>query len=218
MTRTFEALRQEMVATQLVRRGIRDERVLDAVSRIPRELFLAPEYAAEAYNDAPAPIGFDQTISQPYITAFMCESLELTGSEVVLDVGTGSGYHAAVLGALARQVYSIERIPALADTAVQNLTNAGLNGNVIVIVGDGSKGYPEAMPYDAISVAAGAPEIPRSLEQQLADGGRLVIPVGSYGEQDLILLTRQGSETRTRRLTGCRFVPLVGAEGWSENR
>ena len=212
----FAGARREMLEVQLARRGIRDFRVLDAMARIPREMFVPIRYAHLAYDDAPIPIGFDQTISQPYITAVMCQALELQGHEIALDVGTGSGYHAAVLGALAARVYSIERIPELAEQAVENLRAAGLDRNITVIVGDGSKGYPEAMSYDAISVAAAAPEIPPSLIDQLAEGGRLVIPVGSRDEQDLLIATKSGGVVRKRRATGCRFVPLVGEEGWRE--
>jgi protein-L-isoaspartate(D-aspartate) O-methyltransferase len=206
--------RRRMVEMQLRRRGIRDARVLDVMERIPREMFIAEAQRPFAYDDAPVGIGFGQTISQPYMTAFMCEALDLKGTEVVLDVGTGSGYHAAVLAALARRVYSIELIPELAEQARQNLRAAGLDGNVSVIQGDGSKGYAEAMPYDAISVAAAAPEIPGPLMDQLADPGRLVIPVGSLGEQDLLLFSKRADHTSTRRIAMCRFVPLRGEQGW----
>jgi len=205
-----------MVEVQLRRRGIRDPRVLEAIGRIPRELFVPEDQWPFAYEDAPIGIGFGQTISQPFMTAFMCQALELTGREVVLDVGTGSGYHAAVLGALAQRVYSIERIPELAESARRNLHAAGLDGNITVICGDGSQGYPEAMPYDAISVAAAAPDVPPSLVDQLADPGRLAVPVGTLDEQELLIVTKTGGEIRTRRMTGCRFVPLRGAEGWGQ--
>ncbi len=205
-----------MVAHQLQRRGILDPAVLAVMGRMPRELFVPERHRALAYQDAPVSIGFDQTISQPYMTAFMSQALELTGHERVLDVGAGSGYHAAVLGALAARVYAIELIPELAAEAEWNLHQAGAGGNIAVIRGDGSRGYPEAMPYDAISVAAGAPEIPSALVDQLGDAGRLVIPVGAREEQDLLLVTKKDGKTTTRKVALCRFVPLRGREGWRD--
>lgn len=207
--------RHWMVEKQLRRRGIRDERVLRAMDNIPRELFVPAEYAMNAYEDAPIGIGFDQTISQPYMTALMCEALALDGRERVLDVGAGSGYHAAVLSQLASEVFSIELIPELADQARRNLARAGLLDRVHVLTGDGSKGYPPAAPYDAISVAAGAPETPPALLDQLNDPGRLVIPVGSMGDQDLEVITKFQGQTSTRVATLCRFVPLRGEQGWN---
>jgi protein-L-isoaspartate(D-aspartate) O-methyltransferase len=212
----LEDQRQWMVDTQLRRRGISDERVLDAISRIPRELFVPAEYARQTYDDAPISIGFDQTISQPYMTALMCSVLELNGTERVLDVGTGSGYHAAMLSMLAREVYSIEIIPELADLARRNLAEAGLLDRVRVITGDGSIGYPSASPYDAISVAASAPEIPSELLDQLRDPGRLVIPVGSRGDQDLEVIVKHQGQISKRVPTMCRFVPLRGHQGWKD--
>ncbi len=203
-----------MVERQLAARGIRDPRVLEAMGAIPRELFVSSRYRDAAYDDAPAPIGHGQTISQPYMTALMCQELALTGREFVLDIGTGSGYHAAVLGSLAARVLSIEIVPELCDQAQSNLTSARLGANVRILCGDGSTGYPEAMPYDAISVAAAAPEIPAALLDQLADPGRLVIPVGSREEQDLRVILKSGSRIETRISTLCRFVPLLGREGW----
>jgi protein-L-isoaspartate(D-aspartate) O-methyltransferase len=203
-----------MLEKQLRRRGIRDERVLDAMSRIPREMFVPPEYRTRAYDDAPIPIGCGQTISQPYMTALMSSALELNGTERVLDVGTGSGYHAAVLSFLAGVVYSIEIIPELADLARRNLAEAGLLERVQVVTGDGSQGYLEAAPYDAISVAAGAPEAPSSLLDQLRDPGHLVIPVGSMGDQDLQVITKHQGQIGKRVPTMCRFVPLRGEQGW----
>jgi protein-L-isoaspartate(D-aspartate) O-methyltransferase len=210
------AERESMVEQQLRRRGILDPGVLAAMGRIPRELFVPEQQRAVAYQDAPVFIGFEQTISQPYMTALMSQALELAGTERVLDVGTGSGYHAAVLGALAGHVYSIEFIPQLAAQAEWNLSVAGLGANITVICGDGSQGYPEAMPYDAISVAAGAPEIPAALFDQLTDTGRLVIPVGTREEQDLLLVTKRHGRSTTRRAAMCRFVPLRGSEGWRD--
>ena len=215
-TQEYDADRARMVEQQLRGRGILDPGVLAAMGRIPRELFVTEQQCAVAYQDAPVLIGFEQTISQPYMTALMSQALELTGRERVLDVGTGSGYHAAVLGALAAHVYSIEFIPQLAAQAEWNLSAAGLGGNITVICGDGSRGYPEAMPYDAISVAAGAPEVPFPLLEQLAEGGRLVIPVGTREEQDLLLVTKKNGKTTTRRAAMCRFVPLRGSEGWRD--
>ncbi len=205
-----------MVEYQLRRRGILDRRVLEAMGRIPRELFVPEQLRFQAYDDAPISIGFDQTISQPYMTAFMVQALELTGSEKVLDVGTGSGYHAAVLGALAGHVSSIEFIPQLADLAEANLQAAGLGGNITVIRGDGSQGYAEAMPYDAISVAAAAPDVPAPLIAQLADPGRLVIPVGTREEQDLLVVVKRAGKATARHAAACRFVPLRGSEGWRD--
>jgi len=203
-----------MVDRQLRRRAIRDERVLDAMLEIPREQFVPPEERVSAYADCPIPIGRGQTISQPYMTALMAESLELTGGETVLEIGAGSGYAAAVLGALAAQVVSIEIVPALADLARENLRRAGRDGNVTVVCGDGSMGYPEMAPYDAISVAAGAPEIPAALLEQLRDPGRLVIPVGDRGHQNLRVVVKQGGRVSDRVATGCLFVPLRGSDGW----
>jgi protein-L-isoaspartate(D-aspartate) O-methyltransferase len=206
--------RRRMVERQLIARGIHDRRVLDAMGAIPREMFVPADEAHLVYTDSPITIGAGQTISQPYMTALMSQSLELKGNEVVLDIGTGSGYHAAVLGTLAWRVYSIEVIPELAQQARRNLEAAGLGSNILVITGDGSKGYPEAMPFDAISVAAAAPDIPRALIEQLRDPGRLVIPVGSREEQTLLLITKSNGQILDRTVTGCRFVPLVGEQGW----
>jgi protein-L-isoaspartate(D-aspartate) O-methyltransferase len=208
--------RTRMVERQLKGRGIRDRRVLEAMGRIPRELFVPEMHRAHAYEDAPIGIGFDQTISQPYMTALMCEVLMLAGDERVLDVGTGSGYHAAVLGELAAKVYSIELIPELAEQARRNLESAGLSGRVEVITGEGSKGYAPAAPYDAICVAAGAPEVPHSLLDQLADPGRMVIPVGSFTDQDLEVIVKLHGQISKRVPTMCRFVPLRGGEGWRD--
>jgi protein-L-isoaspartate(D-aspartate) O-methyltransferase len=186
------------------------------MASIPRELFVAVEHAAAAYSDSPVGIGFGQTISQPYMTALMCQELRLQGHEVVLDVGTGSGYHAAVLATLAGRIYSIEVIPALAALARHNLDSAGFGGRVEVICGDGSRGYPEAMPYDAISVAAAAPDVPRALLGQLADPGRMVIPVGSREDQDLRVIRLADGRIESHNATMCRFVPLVGEQGWRD--
>jgi len=203
-----------MVEAQLRRRGIRDERVLQAMREIPREEFVPPESRLMAYQDEPILIGRGQTISQPYMTALMAESLALAGTETVLEVGAGSGYAAAVLGTLASRVVSVEIIPALAQLAGENLRRTGRDTNVTVVRGDGSMGYPEAAPFDAISVAAGAPEIPSTLLEQLKDPGRLVIPVGDYGDQELRVVSKRHGRIDYRVAVLCRFVPLRGGEGW----
>jgi protein-L-isoaspartate(D-aspartate) O-methyltransferase len=210
----LEAQRRYMVERQLKSRGIRDPRVLEAMGRIPRELFVPEKYRHNAYCDEPIPIGFGQTISQPYMTALMVQVLELQGTERVLEVGAGSGYHAAVLGALAAEVITVEIIPELAEMARRNLEAAGCGANVRVICADGSLGYPELAPYDAISVAAAAPEIPPRLLEQLADPGRMVIPIGSLEEQELVLVTKSHGAISSRVAALCRFVPLRGGEGW----
>ena len=203
-----------MVDRQLRRRAIRDERVLAAMLEIPREQFVAAGDREDPCGDWPLQIGHGQTISQPYMTALMAEALELTGTETVLEIGAGSGYAAAVLGALAARVVAIEIVPALADLARENLGRAGRDANVTVVCGDGSMGYPEMAPYDAISVAAGAPDIPAALLDQLRDPGRLVIPVGEWLCQELRVLVKQGGKISSRVATACHFVPLRGSEGW----
>ncbi len=203
-----------MVETQLRRRGIRDERVLAAMLEIPREEFVPLESRVVAYHDGPIHIGEGQTISQPYMTALMAESLALRGGERVLEVGAGCGYAAAVLGALAAEVVTLEIIPRLAQQARDNLRRTGRDWNVRVVAGDGSGGYAEAAPYDAISVAAGAPEVPGALVEQLNDPGILVIPVGPLDDQELRVMTLRGGRVDSRVPTMCRFVPLRGGEGW----
>lgn len=203
-----------MVEWQLRSRGIDDRRVLDAMAAIPREEFVLPENRSIAYEDAPIPIGHGQTISQPYIAALMAQTLHLSGTEKVLDVGAGSGYHAALLGRLAAEVVSIEIVPELAAYARENLARTGLDRNVMVIEGDGGAGAPEHAPFDAISVAAGAREIPPALIEQLKPSGRLVIPIGSLDDQELQLITRRGGQMETRVVSLCRFVPFRGPQGW----
>lgn len=215
MTPDFLEERDEMVEVQLHRRGIEDPRVLRAMREIAREEFVPPEARLVAYRDDPIPIGHGQTISQPYMTALMAELLELTGTETVLEVGTGSGYAAAVLGALAARLVTIELIPALAELARGNLARTGRGVNVVVICGDGSFGYPPLAPFDAISVAAGAPEVPHTLLDQLKDPGCLVIPVGERNDQELRVVWKRGGRIKSRVATMCRFVPLLGGEGWS---
>jgi protein-L-isoaspartate(D-aspartate) O-methyltransferase len=206
--------RERMVDRQLRRRGIRDERVLAAMLAIPREAFVPAEVRVCSYQDGPVDIGYGQTISQPYMIALMAELLELTGTETVLDVGGGSGYHAAVLGALAARVISIELIPALARHAEENLRRTGCGANITVVRGDGSEGWPEGAPYHGISVAAAAPDVPAPLIAQLNDPGRLVIPVGSYVDQELRVIAKSGGLVGERVATLCRFVPLRGDRGW----
>lgn len=203
--------RRAMVVRQIRDRGIRDPRVLDAFERVPREAFVAPGDVERAYDDNPIPIGEGQTISQPYIVARTLEALQLEGRERVLDVGTGSGYAAALLSLLALEVVSIERIPALAEQARARLTLLGYP--VDVIVGDGTLGAPARAPFDAIAVAACAPSIPAALVAQLAPEGRMVIPVKDGDGQSLMLVSRRGADVEVRRLDQVRFVPLIGAQG-----
>lgn len=211
---TTERLR--MVDEQLYKRDIRDPRVLEAMRSVPRHRFVPEEHRYMAYNDGPLPIGGGQTISQPYIVALMTQLLDLTGDEKVLEIGTGSGYQAAVLSHLAQEVYSVERDPRLAEHADQVLKALGLD-NVHVQVGDGSLGIPEHAPYDAILVTAAAPDVPRVLLEQLADGGRLVIPVGGRLGQYLEKWWRKGSEFSKDVLVPVAFVPLRGQYGWEND-
>jgi protein-L-isoaspartate(D-aspartate) O-methyltransferase len=192
---------------------IHDTRVLEAMRRVPRELFVPLASRSFAYEDRPLPIGLNQTISQPYIIALMTQALELTGDEKVLEIGTGSGYQAAILAELARIVISIERFPALAETAAQLLTNLGYT-NVSVHVAEDTLGWPKEAPYDAIIVTAGAPSVPTELSAQLAPGGRMIIPVGTRELQTLYKITRHGNNFKMEDLGGCYFVPLVGRGAW----
>ena len=207
--------RQNMVTRQLEGRGIRNSKVLEAMRHVPREDFVAAQDRADAYQDCPLSIGAGQTISQPYIVAYMIEALQLQGGEKVLEIGGGSGYAAAVLAMIAEHVFAIERIPELADIARANLAAAGI-GNVTVRCADGTQGWPEEAPFDAILVSAGAPEVPRRLMDQMRVGARMVIPVGDLPtSQDLIRVIRTTPVAFEREgLTGVRFVPLVGQEGW----
>ena len=215
----FEHLRNEMVERQIVTRGVRDPLVLNAMRRVPREAFLPERMAEFAYEDTPLPIEAAQTISQPYIVAFMIEALNLEGGERVLEIGTGSGYAAAVLGEIAGEVYTIERIEQLANIAAHRLESLGY-ANVNVIHEDGTKGWPRHAPYDAIVVTAGGPEVPEAFKQQLAVGGHLVIPVGlSPAAQELVRVTRTDLDTfRQEDLADVRFVPLIGEDGWKDRR
>lgn len=205
--------RRRMVESQLRKRGIHDERVLRAMLRIPRHEFVAEDDKSQAYADHPLPIGENQTISQPFIVAVSLQALSLRGGESVLEVGTGSGYQTALLAVLARAVHSIERHPALTQSAEGTLERLGLN-NVKLVVGDGSHGLREFAPYDAILVSAAAPTIPRSLFNQLADDGRMVIPVGPHHSQELQLVRKRAGQPVINVIEGCRFVPLIGAEGY----
>ncbi|MEA3409343.1 MAG: protein-L-isoaspartate(D-aspartate) O-methyltransferase [Candidatus Eisenbacteria bacterium] len=211
----WESLRHEMVETQLVRRGITDEAVLAAMREVPRHLFVAPGMESRAYGDHALPIGENQTISQPFMVALMTQALELTGSERVLEIGTGSGYQTAVLSRLAEQVFSIERVESLTARARAVLENLGTS-NVAIRVGDGTIGWTEFEPYDRIIVTAGAPDVPPSLEEQLADPGIMVVPVGGQELQQLRIIVKSQGEVSVRDAGGCVFVPLVGKEGWSK--
>jgi len=204
----LDQMRQRMVDSQLRARGIKDERVLDAMSRVPRDAFVNEHYRGQAYEDHPLPIGEDQTISQPYIVAVMLEMLELKPSNRVLEIGTGSGYATALLAELAAEVVSIERHPALANQARNLLQELGYR-NVEVLVGDGSKGYPRHAPYEAILVSAAAPEVPPALLSQLGDGGRMVIPVGAPDSQQLELIQKENGRLQVTHSDPCRFVPLI---------
>jgi protein-L-isoaspartate(D-aspartate) O-methyltransferase len=208
--------RGRMVEHQLRRRGISDERVLRAMARVPRELFIPEDLRPYAYEDGALPIGHGQTISQPFIVATICALLSLDGHERVLDVGTGSGYQAAVLAELAAEVVTVERVPELAEGARAALAEAGYE-RVDVRIGDGSLGIPERAPFAAIAVAAAAPSVPLALYSQLEEGGRLVVPRGSRLGQELVLVERTADGPRERASLACRFVPLLGEEGFARS-
>jgi protein-L-isoaspartate(D-aspartate) O-methyltransferase len=212
----YEAARLSMIETQIRRRGIKDSHVLAVMSSVPRQEFVPSEFRSRAYEDAPLPIGEDQTISQPYIVAAMTSALHLKGSERVLEIGTGCGYQAAILSSLAKEIITIEYRSELAAAASERLARLGYT-NVHVHCGDGSLGLPEFAPFDAILVAAGAPALPDPLMAQLAEGGRMVAPVGSLENQELQLVQRTGDAFHTSTLEPCRFVPLMGAHGWKES-
>ncbi len=192
-----------------------DERVLDAFRRVPRERFVPDDLRAVAYENRPLPIGHGQTISQPSMVAIMTQALQLQATDKVLEIGTGSGYQAALLSLLARRVVTVERVPPLADEARERLAELGC-ANVEVHVSEDSPGWVEGAPYDAIAVTAGAPEVPMELIKQLADGGRLVIPVGSRNLQELVRITKTPQGARRNNLGGCRFVPLLGESAWPD--
>jgi protein-L-isoaspartate(D-aspartate) O-methyltransferase len=210
----YASARLRMVERQLRARDIREERVLEAMARVPRELFVPEELRDRAYDDSALPLPAGQTISQPYMVARIAEALELHGREHVLDVGTGSGYQAAVLAELAADVVTIERIPELAELARRNLASAG-DERVEVRVGDGTLGVPDRAPFDAIAVAAAVPELPESLYEQLEPRGRLVVPVGSRRAQELQVVVRSPEGPAVLHSVPCRFVPLVGEEGFA---
>ncbi len=211
----YAIARKKMVERQIRGRGIRDPKVLNAMLEIPRHLFVEPALESQAYSDSPLPIGFRQTISQPYMVGYMTASLELAGNEKVLEVGTGSGYQAAVLSRIVRKVCTVERIPELARRARRLFDQLGLH-NIHLKVCDGSLGWVAEAPFDAIVVTAASPDIPEEYLQQLADGGRLVIPVGGRDGQLLKKVTRRGDRFTTESLLGCRFVPLIGEHGWAD--
>ncbi len=213
MTEDFAGLRARMVERQLRRRGIADERVLVAMGKVPREEFVPGDQRHRAYADSALPIEAGQTISQPWIVAAICQALELKGCERVLEVGTGSGYSARVLSLLAAEVVSIERHESLARSARETLTSLGVE-NVEVVVGDGSRGMPERAPFDAIAVHATAPAAPQALLSQLAEGGRLVVPIAADTADLLTVFRRRGEELVAEQIGPCRFVPLVGEEGF----
>ncbi|MEJ2197500.1 MAG: protein-L-isoaspartate(D-aspartate) O-methyltransferase [Desulfuromonadales bacterium] len=216
--KNFSIARRRMVEDQVVARGVRDPRVIDAMLQVPRHKFVEEALESQAYQDAPLPIGERQTISQPYMVAVMSEALALDGTEKVLEVGTGSGYQAAVLALLADRVFSLERIPALARRARKALDSCGYS-KVNIRLADGTLGWQEMAPFDAIVVTAGAPDVPRDYLDQLAVGGRLVIPVGDRMSQVLMRITRTSEhEFKEEQLLGCRFVPLVGNHGWRDER
>jgi len=213
----FGTLRDGMVRRQIAARGVRDRSVLDAMRTVPREAFVPERLAELAYDDTPLPIGEDQTISQPYVVALMAEALELGPEDKVLEIGAGSGYAAAVLSRIAREVWAIERRESLAWQARSRMQRLGYS-NVHILHGDGTLGWPEQAPYDAVVVAAGGPEVPRALLDQLAEGGRLVIPIGPDPRTQSLVRVRHlpdGANVR-EDLGAVRFVPLIGAQGWSE--
>ncbi|VEN75148.1 Protein-L-isoaspartate O-methyltransferase [Candidatus Desulfarcum epimagneticum] len=210
----FKRLREEMVATQIEARGITDKRTLDAMRRVPRHLFVSEALENRAYGDHPLPIRERQTISQPFIVAEMTQALAPGPDDRVLEVGTGSGYQAAVLAELAFRVYTIERIHSLFTESRRRFDRLGCH-NIVSRYSDGAEGWPDESPFDAIIVTAGAPDIPDPLVRQLAEGGRMVIPVGGRTTQELVKIEKLGDEIRKTRMGGCRFVPLIGGHGWA---
>ncbi|MGD0335808.1 MAG: protein-L-isoaspartate(D-aspartate) O-methyltransferase [Candidatus Omnitrophota bacterium] len=213
----YETLRKRMVKEQLILRGIKDKRVIDAFSKVERHKFVPQEWRESSYADYPIPIGEGQTISQPYMVALMTESLGLTGKEKVLEIGTGSGYQAAILRELARKVYTIERFEALAKKAQIALDAAGYH-DVKIKVGDGTLGWTEEAPFDRIIITAASPRIPLPLAEQLQDMGKMVVPLGETLSQVLTVIDKKEGKLQTRRICGCVFVPLVGKFGWEEKK
>ena len=215
MTHDYRLARERMVKNQLIPRGITDKGVLEAMGKIPRHRFVEEALVGEAYNDHPLPIGHQQTISQPYIVALMTQALELTGKEKTLEIGTGSGYQTAILAELSERIYTIERVRPLMEKARDLLAELGYT-NVIFGAFDGTLGWREYMPYNAIMVTAGAPKIPETLCDQLADGGRMIIPIGDRFSQELIKIIKRKDRYQEKNLGGCRFVDLIGVHGWKE--
>lgn len=211
----YRVAREKMVKTQLIPRGIKDPRVLEAIKEVRRDLFVEEALVGEAYNDHPLPIGDNQTISQPFIVALMTEALALKGDEKALEIGTGSGYQTAILARLAERVYTVERIRSLMIKARGLLADLNYH-NILFKAFDGTLGWEEYAPYDAIIVTAGAPSLPQPLLDQLAEGGRLVIPIGNKFSQELIKMTKKKGAYIQENLGGCRFVALVGVHGWKE--
>jgi len=214
-TRAYE--REEMVLRQIQARGVKNTRVLEAMRVIPRHLFIQQAYAKEAYNDYPLPINGGQTISQPYIVGLMTELLNPGPGDKILEIGTGSGYQAAILAACGAKVITIERIEFIAKQAEENLKKAGVS-DITIILGDGTAGYPKEAPYNGIIITAGTPQIPAPLISELAPGGRLVAPVGEETIQELIRLTRNNNKIITEKFGAVRFVPLIGEYGWEEDK
>jgi len=212
----FESGRRLMIELQLRRRGIQDERVLEAMFRVPRHEFVPAAYVSAAYDDRPLPIGESETISQPYIVAVMTQASRVEAGDRALEIGAGAGYQAAVLAYLGAKVYTVERNAKLAQAARERLKRLGYE-NVEVITGDGSEGYAPAAPYQVILVTAAAPRVPETLLDQLAEAGRLVIPVGDLHHQTLFVITRRGNEISQEALDPCQFVPLIGKHGWPES-
>lgn len=211
----YHMTRERMVKTQLIPRGINDKRVLEAIGKIPRDRFIEEALKGEAYNDHPLPIGHKQTISQPYIVALMTEALGMIGKEKTLEIGTGSGYQTAILAELSEKVYTVERIRSLLVKSRNILAELGYN-NILFKAFDGTLGWKEYEPYDAIIVTAGAPNVPQPLLDQLAEGGRLIIPVGNRFSQELIKMTKKRGKYIQKNLGGCRFVDLIGVHGWKD--
>ncbi|MFH0957848.1 MAG: protein-L-isoaspartate(D-aspartate) O-methyltransferase [Pseudomonadota bacterium] len=212
-TEDFDLARERMVRQQIETRGVSDLSVLSVMREIPRHLFVPEPYKARAYDDCPLPIGHGQTISQPYMVAVMTELLKLKGNEKVLELGTGSGYQAAILAKLARWVYTLDRISELSEKARRNTEACGIN-NLTFVVADGTKGWPEEAPYDAVMITAGAPTVPKPVFEQLSEGGRMVIPVGDRFSQILKVVEKKQGVKREESYFECRFVDLVGEHGW----
>ena len=209
----YARARKTMLESHLLPRGIKQKEVIDAMLTVPRHLFVDEGFRQQVYGDSPLPIGGGQTISQPYIVAYMTEQLDLTGNEKILEIGTGSGYQAAILSHLATRIFSVERVSDLA-AKTRKLLDSLHYTNVVIKIGDGTQGWPEHAPYDAIIVTAASPDIPPALIEQLADGGRLIIPVGTEHSQELTKITKQRGRIIKEALGGCRFVKLIGKNGW----